>query len=126
MLRQTTTAFVGSSGDGITDTGEVVTHVYPTYGYYTVYMIIDRRSSDNNCGGFDTISTFVRILQNETFIYDSVCAGFPYNANGLNIPSAQQIRCYDYLPKFLGCDSVVHVNPTFLLLTRIRFVTIYV
>ncbi len=98
-------------GDGITDTGEVVTHVYPTYGYYTVYMIIDRRSSDNNCGGFDTISTFVRILQNETFIYDSVCAGFPYNANGLNIPSAQHDTAVTTIfPSFWGCDSVVHVN----------------
>jgi len=103
-------AILWEFGDGSTGTGDTASHVFPTYGYYTVNMIIDRRSSNNNCGGYDTISTFVRILENESSIYDTICAGFHYTENGLDLIGVQDTSVTNIYPSFWGCDSIVNVH----------------
>ncbi|MBQ7489547.1 MAG: gliding motility-associated C-terminal domain-containing protein [Bacteroidales bacterium] len=97
-------------GDGSFGSGDSLYHLYPTYGIYQVNMIIDRRSTNNNCGGFDTISSIVRILQNDTTIHESICYGFNYNANGFSIVGTHDTLMTNIYPTVWGCDSVVHLD----------------
>ena len=97
-------------GDGTTMGGNSVYHIYPTYGIYQVNMIIDRHSTNNNCGGYDTISTIVRILQNDTTIHEYICYGFNYNANGFSVVGTHDTIITHAYPSVWGCDSFVHLN----------------
>ena len=104
-------------GDGTIAGGDSIHHLYPTYGIYLVNMIIDRRSTNNKCGGFDTISTIVRILQNDTIIKDTICAGLQYNSNGFSLLSNNDTTISKKFATVWGCDSIVTlqltVNPVY-------------
>lgn len=97
-------------GDGDSEVGDSCAHLYPTYGIYEVNMIIDRRSTSNNCGGFDTISSIVKILKNDTTIHESICYGFSYEDNGFSIVGTHDTLITQVFSTVWGCDSVIHLD----------------
>lgn len=98
-------------GDGTTGVGDTCPHYYEDYGIYSVDMIVDRRSANNNCGDFDTINSTVRIFQYDTTFYADACVGFTYDSNGFYVDSvAHDTLLTNIYPTMWGCDSIVRLQ----------------
>lgn len=100
-------------GDGATGQGDTCPHLYPTYGSYQVSMVVEWTDQGNSCNdsGFDTLSTPVRILQNDTVLHELVCYGFEYDTNGFYVAACYQDTFITKVyPTIWGCDSVVHLD----------------